>query len=311
MGMVISGMVQPIPARPADPLAGSELAAFVAAFEAGSMHGAADALSLTQPAVTKRIQSLERRLGDRLFERGRFGIRPTPFGAALYAPAKQALDALDGVTGAARTAREAGAADLRLSASVTIGEYLLPAWLSAFRRAHPAVRPQLEITNSTGVLEAVRADRCEIGFVEGLDPLDGLQSIILTRDEIVVAVAATHPWAKRRSLAPKELLADSYLTREAASGTRAVATAALAGADIHLRPALQAASAQSLKRALEGGGFTLISRLAIEAEQRAGTLAGVSVRGVDLTRELRAVRGRSRSSGPALALWRWLSGTRS
>ena len=194
---------------------------------------------------------------------------------------------------------------------MTIGEYLLPAWLSAFRRAHPAVRPQLEITNSTGVPRPC-------GRIDARSALskDSTRSTACNRSSsretmIVVAVAATHPWAKRRSLAPKELLADSYLTREAASGTRAVATAALAGADIHLRPALQAASAQSLKRALEGGGFTLISRLAIEAEQRAGTLAGVSVRGVDLTRELRAVRGRSRSSGPALALWRWLSGTRS
>ena len=289
----------------------AELAAFVAAFEAGSMHAAGDALSLTQSAVTKRIQSLERRVGASLFERGRFGIRPTDFGQALYAPAKQALDALDTVADAAHAAHRDGLADLRLSASVTIGEYLLPAWLQAFRRTRPDVRPYVEITNSTGVLHAVREHRCEIGFVEGLDPLDGLGVATVARDEIVAAVAADHRWAGRRTLAPRELLTDTYLTREAASGTRAVATAELAAAGVELRPALQAASAQTLKRALGDGGFTLISRLAIETEQRAGALAGVPIRGVDLTRELRAIRRlRPGPTGPARALWRWLTETR-
>ncbi len=101
-----------------DPLAGAELAAFVAAFEAGSVRGAADALCLTQSAVTKRILSIERRLGSRLFERGRFGVRPTAFGQALYPSAKQALGALDAVAQAAEDARQAGFSDLRLSASV-------------------------------------------------------------------------------------------------------------------------------------------------------------------------------------------------
>ncbi len=291
-----------------DPLAGSELAAFVAAFEAGSVRGAAHALCLTQSAVTKRILSIEARLGGRLFERGRFGMRPTAFGQALYPSAKQALGALDAVAQAAEEARQAGFSDLRLSASVTIGEFLLPAWLSAFRQARPDVRPQLEITNSTEVLAAVREHRCEIGFVEGLDPLEGLEALTLARDEIVAVIATSHPWARRRVLSPRELLNEPYLTREAASGTRAVATAALATAGIELRPVLQAASAQSLKRALEDGGFTLISGITIEAEQRAGTLTGIPIRGLDLKRELKAIRRRRPApTGPARALWRWLA----
>src|SRR3979409_2730379 len=81
----------------ANPMAGSELAAFVAAVEAGSVHGAADALQLTQSAVTKRIQALERRVGGRLFERGRFGVRPTELGRTVYPAAKRALEALESV----------------------------------------------------------------------------------------------------------------------------------------------------------------------------------------------------------------------
>ena len=112
-----------------EPLSGPELAAFVAAFEAASLHGAADALTLTQSAVTKRLQSLERRLGGRLFERGRFGVRPTAFGQALYPSARHALDALDAVADAAEAALAHGASELRLAASLTVGEFLLPGWL--------------------------------------------------------------------------------------------------------------------------------------------------------------------------------------
>lgn len=172
----------------------------------------------------------------------------------------------------------------------------------------PDVRPQLEITNSTEVLTAVREHRCDIGFVEGLDLLEGLEALPLAHDEIVAVIATSHPWARRRVLSPRELLNEPYLTREAASGTRAVATAALASVGIELTPVLQAASAQSLKRALDDGGFTLISRITIEAEERAGTLSGIPIRGLALTRELRAIRRhRPAPAGPARALWRWLA----
>lgn len=292
-----------------NPLAGGELAAFVAAVEAASVHGAADTLQLTQSAVTKRIQALERRVGGRLLERGRFGVRPTELGRAVYPPAKRALEALETVAQVVEHSRAHGSVDLRLSASHTIGEFLVPGWLADFRAKRSDVHPQLEIVNSRGVLDAVRQHRSDIGFVEGPEPLDGLQAMTVARDELVVVVAASHPWATRRSVTVGDLTAEPYLTREAASGTRAVAAAALADAGVELAPSFQAASLQSVKRALAGGGFTLISRLTIESEQRAGTLVGLPVRNLDLRRELRAVRRRRPApTGAARTFWRWLSG---
>jgi DNA-binding transcriptional LysR family regulator len=295
-------------ASAANPLAGSDLAAFVLAVEVGSVQGAADALELTQSAVTKRIHALERRLGASVLERGRFGVRPTELGRALYPQAKQALASLDAVAALADRSREDGAAPLHLISSLTIGEFLLPGWLAQFRELRPDIQPQLEIINSRGVLDAIREGRQEIGFVEGRDPLEGLQVLTVAHDEIVVAVASTHRWAGRRKLRAAELVSEPYLTREVASGTRAVAHAALRQAGIELHPSLQMASAQSLKRTLASGGFTLVSQLAIEDERRAGTLAGVPVSDLDLKRELRAVsRRRPALTGAARAFWRWIS----
>ena len=120
-------------------------------------------------------------------------------------------------------------------------------------------------------------------------------------------VAAGHRWAGRRSIDPKELQNEPYLTRERHSGTRAVAENALNAVGVNLAPTLEAASLQSLKRAITDGGSTIISELTIELEQRQGTLVGRPVRGIDLSRDLHAIRLHARRhEEPATAMWHWL-----
>lgn len=290
-----------------NPLSGAELAAFVAAFEATSMHGAADTLDLTQSAVTKRVRSLELRLGVTLLERGRFGVRPTDAGRTLYPEAKQALAALSAAEEAVADLRVRAGESLSLAASHTIGEFLLPAWLAAFRAVEPAVHAQVAIVNSAGVLDALRDHRAEIGFVEGLDPLERLDVLTVRHDEIVAVVAADHRWARRRSLRAAELLQEPYFAREEGSGTRLVATTAVAAAGVTIRPELELASTEGVKRTLATGGFGLLSRLVIETEERAGLLRAIPLRDVPLRRELRAARDpRRRLRRPAERFWRWL-----
>lgn len=295
--------------RPGTYLNPEELAAFVAAIESGTVGGAADALELTQSAATKRLQGLERRIGAVLLERGRSGVSPTEAGRLLYPEAKQSLAALARAASVV-TVHAAHAPTLRLAASHTIGEFLLPAWLAGFRDGGAAShRAHVEIVNSAGVLAHLRDGQVNIGFIESLDEVDGLEELTIRHDEIVAVVAADHPWARHRAVRAAALASDRYLTRERGSGTRAVAAAALARANgPDLRPTLEAASTQSLKRAVLDGGFTLISRLAVEAEVEAGTLRALRVTGVDLTRPLRAVRRRRPAPrGDAKRFWEFLT----
>ena len=156
------------------------------------------------------------------------------------------------------------------------------------------------------MLAQVRDGAADIGFIEAPADLRGLASTVLARDEIVVVVAAGHRWARRRSLRPAELLTDPFVSREEGSGTRQVATTRCAAPAWSSTPALQAASSQSLKRMVAEGGFTLLSRRTIEAEEAAGTLRSVPVAGVDLARDLRAVHRRrpapAAARAPAVAL---------
>jgi DNA-binding transcriptional LysR family regulator len=289
-----------------------ELAAFVAAIENGTMSAAAEALELTQSAVSKRLQSLERRLGAPLLERGRFGVRATDGGRLLYPEAKQALAALSHAAGVL-TGYAARSPTLRLAASHTTGGFLLPGWLAAYRAgATSPSRAHVEIVNSHAVLARVRDGQVDIGFIESLDAVDGLEALTIQHDEIIAVVATDHRWARLRAVPLKMLADEPYLSREEGSGTRDVAAAALAAAGVPpLEPAFEAASAQSLKRAVLDGGFTLISRLAVEAEVRAGTLCALDVTGADLTRPLRAVkRRRPALRADATRFWRFLAGSR-
>jgi DNA-binding transcriptional LysR family regulator len=296
--------------RLAPPLDPDELAAFVVAVESGTVGAAADALELTQSAVSKRLQGLERRLGTPLLERGRFGVRATDAGRLLYPEAKQALSALAHAASVVTT-HSVHAPTLRLAASHTIGGFLLPGWLTGFRATTDAPqRPHVEIINSQGVLAHVRDGQVDVGFIESLDAVDGLAALTIRHDEIVAVVASGHPWTRLATVPLAGLASEPYLTRERGSGTRAVAAAALARAGgPEPEPALETASTQSLKRAVLDGGFTLISRLAVEAEVHAGTLCTLPVTGVDLVRPLRAVRRRRPAlHADAKRFWAYLSG---
>lgn len=292
-----------------DPLSGRELAAFVTAVETGSVQGAADALALTQSAATKRLLALERRLGTPLLDRGSRGVTPTSAGRLLYPLAREALDALRRAEAAVRSQDVSPL--LRVQSSRTIGETLLGQWLAAFRMIAPDQRVAAEVTNSELVIRAVREGVAEIGFVEGPSAaMRGLRDLVVARDELVVVIAAGHRWARRRAVTAKMLATESWMAREAGSGTRAVMATRLAEAGVALTPAIEVASTEGLKRAVQSEGFTLLSRRTIASELAAGTLAAIPLSDIDLHRTFRAIRRtRPGLQGPARRFWRWLETT--
>jgi len=288
-----------------DPLASREVAAFLAAVDTGTIQGAAEALFLTQSAATKRIQSLERQLGQTLLNRGRNGVTPTEAGRKLYPDARRALAALAAAQEAVLEQKPGGT--IKLAASRTVGGYVLPGMLAEFRVDHPDLRPQVNVVNSPGVLRLVRQGEVCIGFVEGDDPLADLERLDVADDEIVVAVAAGHRWAELGRIDSAQLPGERYVTREPGSGTRAVAEHRLAAHGVELTPEIETASLEGVKRALLDGGFTLISSRVVEVEVRLGNIVTLPVEDVDLNRRLVAVRPVEAPTNVAAdQLWSWL-----
>ncbi|MFE2264658.1 LysR family transcriptional regulator [Streptomyces griseosporeus] len=278
----------------------------------GSLGAAAREVGITQPAASSRIRSMERQLGVALVDRSPRGSRLTDAGALVTDWARRVVEAAEAFDAGAQALRDRRDSRLRVAASMTIAEYLLPGWLLALRAQRPDTAVSLLAGNSAAVAERLLADEADLGFVEGLTVPGGLDSVVIAQDRLIVVAAPGHPWARRRRPVPaEELAATPLILREKGSGTRQVLDAALGGVGLGLaRPLIELSSTTAVKAAAESGaGPAVLSELAVGEELGMRRLVSVPVEGVALGRALRAVwpAGR-RPAGPARDL---LSLTRS
>lgn len=163
----------------------------------GSLSGAARRLGITQPAASSRIRAMETRLGVALVDRSPRGSTLTAEGALVTDWARRVVEAAEAFDAGAQALRGRRDSRLRVAASMTIAEYLLPGWLIALRGQRPGTAVSLHAGNSAVVADRVLAHEADLGFVEGLSVPEGLDSVVIAQDRLVVAVAPGHPWARR------------------------------------------------------------------------------------------------------------------
>lgn len=273
--------------------------------ELGSVGRAARAMGMSQPSATKRLAALERRARFPLLTRTPRGSVLTDDGRVVVSWSLRLLAAADEFTGSLAAMRQARAAQLRIAASMTVAEALLPGWLHSLAQREPDVQVGLTVVNSTEVARMLLSDEgVDIGFVEGPTVPDGLDRRVVGHDHLVVVVAPQHRWARLgRPLRPAELARTRLVVREAGSGTRKTLELALRDLD-PVPPHLALGSNAAVKgAAMTGTAPAVLSRYAVEADLAAGRLVTVPVDDLPLSRTLCAVwpRGR-RLSGPAAAL---------
>lgn len=286
-------------ALPIPDLASLDLLRSVA--ERGSIRQAAQAHRISQPAASMRLRSLERAVGLTLLDRSSGGARLTPEGEAVVEWSERVIDGMEALLAGSAAIRAKGHAQLRLAASMTVAEYLLPGWLQRLRSARPGVALSLQMGNSDRVAELTTRRQVDLGFVEGHDHPPGLRSQLVSGDRLVLVVPPGHPWTRRRRpVRPADLAATPLVLREAGSGTRQVLESALGELGLGVVPLVELGSTTAIKAAVEGGtGPAVLSRLAVEEDVRQGRLAVVAVEGLSLAREIRAVWLRDRPLAPA------------
>ena len=274
----------------------------------GSLGGAAAETGVSQPAASKRMRALERRLGVQLVERSRRGSTLTAAGELVAARAERVLDELRALQDGVELLRLQASAPLVVAASLTVAEHLLPSWIAQLTRSDPGARVGLQVMNSSLVCAAVRDGEVSLGFVESPGTLPGLRSRVVGRDRLTLVVEPGHPWSRRRRpVDPAELAATPLLSREPGSGTRETVEHALAaGGHRVAEPLLELGSSTALRSAVRSGaGPALLSEFVVADDRATGALVEVAVSGLDLHRELRAVwRSAEQPSGTAAALLR-------
>lgn len=258
--------------------------------ERGSLSAAARELRMAQPNASRALSRLERQLGVTLLTRSTSGSRLTPHGTVLVHWARETLAGAQQLIDVAEGLRGERAAALSVAASLTVAEHLLPRWLGQFRGEHPETTVSLQVQNSAGVVELLADRSCEVGFIESPTVPAGMHSVVVARDELVLVVPPAHPWARRRRApAVDELAATPLLVRERGSGTRDTLDAALDG---HPRaaPLLELGSSAAIITAVADGiGPAVLSTLAVATAVRTGAVRTVTVDGLRVRRELRAV----------------------
>ncbi|OHU53683.1 LysR family transcriptional regulator [Mycobacteroides chelonae] len=265
----------------------------------GSLGATGRDLGLTQQAVSARIASLEAQTGVPLVTRTPRGSQLTATGVAVAEWAAKLLAVATQVDTALASLREESRARVKVAASQTIAEQLMPRWLvslqaAAARLGTSAATVVLTATNSEHAAEAVQDGSADVGFIESPLAPKGLRSKVVAHDQLVVVVAPDHKWAKlTRPVNPIELTQTPLVAREAGSGTRDSLTAALRtalGTVDQAAPALELSSAAAVRAAVRAGaGPAVMSALAVGDDLAMGRLRAVAVCDIDLHRDLRAI----------------------
>ena len=275
----------------------------------GSLNSAARELGVSQQAASSRIRAVEAQTGVTLVNRSPRGSSLTAEGVVIAEWGARLLDVAAELDAGLSALRQDQRSRLRVSASLTVAEHLLPAWLVSFRAGATgpagsgtggsgtggsAAEIVLTAENSDAVIARVGDGSADVGFIEGPRVPRSLRSRVIGRDRLVVVVPPSHPWARRTTVTPAELASTPLVSREEGSGTQDALTAALArslGPAAAQAPAALSLSTTSAIRAavLAGAAPAVLSDLAVSDDLAIGRLVQVSVPGLDLRRSLRAV----------------------
>ncbi|MEO6806772.1 MAG: LysR substrate-binding domain-containing protein [Edaphobacter sp.] len=300
------------------------LRVFRAVAEEMSFRKAAEVLHLSQPAVSQHIRALEEEAGVRLFDRARgeghgSQISLTEAGRVLLGYAITAAETMVEAQRALAALNDEAVGVLRLGASTTVAQYVLPRILGAFLRQYPQVKLSLVSGNTERIVEAVAGEKVELGIIEGPAMRRDVKTERMVRDEMVLIVSPNHAWVRRRAagaIAAGELVKVPLLMRERGSGSRRVVERALKKAGLPLRSLRVAMELDSTEAIISGVeaelGVGFVSRCAVNKELRLGLVRIAAVEGLAIERDFSFVRlAGTESSGISAAFQRFAMGAAS
>ncbi|MBK7063151.1 MAG: LysR family transcriptional regulator [Rubrivivax sp.] len=240
---------------------------------------AAEALFMTQPAVTFQIRQLEEQFHTRLFDRGHGRVSLTAAGILALDFAERILSLSSELDNRLQELGGQLGGPLHIGASTTIADYLLPRVLGAFKANFPTAVPRLFVANSDAVQARVLERSLDVGFIEGDSHMPALVADVVCDDELQITCAPTHPLAQLTSASAQSLLGHAHISREPGSGTREVVDHYLLSSGVApdtLQGVMELGSPEALKGLVATGlGFSIMSRATVVNEIRLGQLVQI------------------------------------
>jgi DNA-binding transcriptional LysR family regulator len=265
----------------------------------GSVTAAAQALHLTQPAVSMQLRQLETQLEISLFEPVGRGVQITEPGRELALMAADLLLRLDDFSTAARELRGVRRGRVRLGV-VSTAKYFAPRLLALFLRAHPGVDLKLNVYNREHIIEQLQSYSIDLGIMGR--PPDGAKLVgtPFAPNSLAILAAPSHPLSLRNNISPEDLVNEPFIVREPGSGTRIAMDRYFADVGVTINPVMEADSNETIKQSVMAGiGIGMLSLHTVRLEQAAGRLVTLKVAGLPLRRQWFVVHTRQRRLTPA------------
>lgn len=270
-----------------------------------SFSQAAKQLYISQPAVSRAVQELERQVDVMLIDRSITTFTLTEAGRVLYQHGLQIFAAERAAETALAELQGLVRGELTVGASQTIGTYLLPARLRQFHRLYPGVRLMLDILNTHQIIERLINAPLDLAYVEG--PVVDMPNLIVTPwrvDTLVVIAAPDHPLVDKQPLGLNDILAEPFIMREVGSGTRENIELALGARRLHLNIAMELGGTSAIKEAVAAGlGISIVSEATIKLERKVGALVVLEVSDFILTRTMSQIMVSQRPLSRAAAIF--------
>ena len=269
---------------PQDPMLFAHLESFAEVARTGNVSRAAEALFLTQPAITARLRALERDLGVDLFVRTHRGMRLTDAGRAFLPYAERTIATVDEGRAVMTNLREGTTGSLVIGAAPAVSTYVLPGILRRFRTTHPHVRLGVRTGHTEEVLDMVLRGEAHIGVGRPVRHTD-VELIPLFEDEMLLVVAARHPFAARGRVSMAELAGERLVLFDRTSSYHELTSSLFRQAGVVPASTLELDNVEAAKKMVQQGlGVALLPRMALAQELRSRSLRPVKITGAGTVR---------------------------
>ncbi|MCC6388291.1 MAG: LysR family transcriptional regulator [Dehalococcoidia bacterium] len=259
----------------------AQLEAFLQVAHHRSFSRAAEALFLTQPSVTARIQSLEREIGERLFERTGRSVTLTDAGHAFIPHAQRALTAVQEGTDAIEAVRHGDVGSIRIGASSSIATYVLPAIFKHFRQERPRVHIHLTTGTTEDMLEKLIAGELHVAITR-LTQHPEIESLHLYNDDLALVVSPSHPFAAKGRVTVAEAGREPFLFFERSSSYHTLIYSMFLRVGVVPESVMELDSMEATKHMVEAGlGIAILPVVSVDPECEAGTLKRVDIRDME------------------------------
>jgi DNA-binding transcriptional LysR family regulator len=257
----------------------NQLRAFYLVAKEDSTTKAAQALYVTQPAVTMQIKALEKQLAIKLFLRDGKKLRLTDVGKVLFGYAERMFKIVEEMEYAMKSYGDLTQGSLTIGTTRSFARHLIPRLLSRFQERFPAVRVSLKEGSSQEIVEGLREFKFDLGIIARLPDMIDLKVIPYTREEFCLVTSPDHRFADKKEVSIADLKKEPIIIRESGSGSRHAILALLDSHDVQPSVLVEAGSVEFIKEyVIKGHGISFLYKPEIELEARMGLLNSLYIK---------------------------------